>query len=44
MVVIAKTEDDRIKTLNEWKDNMENRSVRGNINKSKVIISGNGIR
>jgi len=28
LVVIAETEDDLIKSLNEWKDNMENRGMR----------------
>jgi len=28
LVVIAETEDDLIKRLNEWKDNMENRGIR----------------
>ena len=37
--MIAETEDDLIKRLNEWKDNMENRSMRVNRNKTKVIIS-----
>jgi len=37
---IAETEDGMIKKLNEWKDNMENRGMRVNMNKSKVIISG----
>jgi len=27
LVVIAETEDDLIKRLNEWKDNMENRCI-----------------
>jgi len=39
LVVIAKTEDDLIKRLNEWKDNVENRGMRLNMNKMKVIIS-----
>jgi len=30
LVVIAETEDDLIKRLNEWKDNMENRGMRVN--------------
>jgi len=30
--VIAETEDDLIKGLNEWKDNMENRGMRENMN------------
>jgi len=33
LVVIAKTEDDLIKRLNEWKDNVENRSMRITMNK-----------
>ena len=42
VVVIAETEDDLIKRLNEWKDNVENRGTRVhvNINKTKVMISG----
>jgi len=39
MVVIAESEDDLIKMLNEWKDNMENRGMRVNMNKTKVMIS-----
>jgi len=38
-VVIAETEDDLIKTLNEWKDNVQNRGMRINMNKTKVMIS-----
>jgi len=38
--VIAETEQDLIKRLNEWKDNMENRGMRVNINKTTVMISG----
>ena len=30
LVVIAETEDGLINGLNEWKDNMENKGVRGN--------------
>ena len=44
LVVIAETEDDLIKRLNEWKDNVENRGMRINMNKTKVVISGNGRR
>jgi len=44
LVVIAETEDDLIKRLNEWKDFMENRGMRVNMNKTKVMISGNGRR
>jgi len=35
LVAIAKTEDDLIKRLNEWKDNVE----RVNMNKTKVMNS-----
>jgi len=40
LVVIAETEDDPIKRLNEWKDNVENRGMRVNMNKNKVMING----
>ena len=40
LVVIAEKEDDLIKRLNEWKDSMENRGMRVNMNKTKVMISG----
>ena len=41
LVVIAETEDDLIKRLSEWKDNVENRgSMRVNMNKTKVMVSG----
>jgi len=39
LFVIAETEDDLIKRLNEWKDNVENRGMRVNMNKSKVMIT-----
>ena len=39
-VVIAETEDDLIKRLNEWKDNVDDRGMRVNMNKTKVMISG----
>ena len=38
--MIADTEDDLTKRLNEWKDNVENRGMRINMNKTKVMISG----
>ena len=38
--MIAETEDDLIKRLNEWKNNMKNRGMRINMNKTKVMISG----
>ena len=40
MVVIAETEDDLIKRLNERKDFVENSGMRVNMNKTKVVISG----
>jgi len=44
LVVTAETEDDLIKRFNEWKDNVENKGIRVNMNKTKVMISGNGQR
>ena len=38
--MIAETEQDLIKRFNEWKDNVENRGMRVNMNKTKVMISG----
>ena len=40
LVVIAETEDNLIKRLNEWKDNVENKGMRVNMNKTEVTISG----
>jgi len=40
LVVIAETEEDLIKRLNEWKDFVENRGMRVNMNKARVVISG----
>jgi len=40
MVVIAETEDDLIKRLNERKDFVENKGIRVNMNKTKVMICG----
>jgi len=40
LVVIAETEDDLVKRLNEWKDNVENRGMRVYMSKTKVMISG----
>ena len=40
LVVIVETEEDLIKRLNEWKNNVENRGMRVNINKTNVTISG----
>jgi len=40
LAVIAETEEELIKRLNEWKDNVESKGVRVNMNKTKVMISG----
>jgi len=40
LVMVAETEDDLIKRLNEWKDKVKNRGMRVNMNKTKVMISG----
>jgi len=37
LVVIAETEEDLIKRINEWKNNVENRDMRVNMNKTKVM-------
>ena len=37
LAVIAKTEEQLIKRLNEWKDNVESKGMRVNMNKTKVI-------
>jgi len=39
LVVIAETEEDLIKRLSESKNNVENRGMRVNMNKTKVMIS-----
>jgi len=39
--VIAEIEEHLIKRLNEWKNTVENRGMRVNMNKTKVMISGN---
>jgi len=36
-VVIAETEEDLIKRLNEWKNNVENRRMRVNMNKTRTV-------
>jgi len=41
LVVIAETKDDLIKTLNEWKDNMDNKGMKVNMNKTKVENGSN---
>jgi len=40
LVVIAETEEDLIKRLNEWNTNVENKCMRVNMNRNKVTISG----
>jgi len=40
LVVIAETEEDLIKRLNEWKHFVDHRGMRVNMNKTKVMISG----
>ena len=38
--MIVETEYDLIQRRNEWKDKVENRGMRVNMNKKKVMISG----
>ena len=38
--MIAETEEELIKSLNEWKDIVESRDARVRMNKTKVVISG----
>jgi len=40
LVVIGETEEELIKRLKEWKDNVESKGIRVNMNKTKVMISG----
>ena len=40
LTVIAETEEELIKRLNEWKENVESKGMRVNMNKTKVMISG----
>jgi len=40
LAVIAETEEEIIKRLNEWKDNVESKGMRVNMNKTNVVISG----
>jgi len=39
LAVIAETEEGLIKRLNEWKDNVESKGMRVNINKTKVMMT-----
>ena len=38
--MIADTEEELIKRLNDWKDNVESKGMRVSMNKTKVMISG----
>ena len=38
--MVAETEDDLIKRLNKWQNNVENKGMRANMNKTKVMIGG----
>jgi len=38
--VIAETEEELIKRLNVWKENVESKGMRVNMNTTKVMISG----
>ena len=40
LAVIAETEEELIKRLNEWKDNVESKGMRVNMNKTNVMTSG----
>ena len=40
LVVTAETEQDLINKLNEWKNNVKNRGMTVNMNKTKVMITG----
>ena len=40
LAVIAETEEELIKRLNEWKDNLESKGMRVAMNKSKLMITG----
>jgi len=40
LIVIAETKGDLIKSLNEWKGNVENGGMGVNMNKTKVMMSG----
>jgi len=40
LAVLTETEEELIKGLNEWKDNVESKGMRVSMNKTKVMISG----
>ena len=39
IAVIAETEEELIKRLNEWKENVDSKGMRVNMNKTNVMIS-----
>ena len=40
LAVITENEEELIRRLNEWKDNVESKGMRVDVNKSNVMISG----
>jgi len=40
LAVTAETEEELIKRLNEWKDNIDSKGMRVSMNKTKVMMSG----
>jgi len=40
LAVIVETEEELIKRLNEWKENVESKGMRVNMNKTKMTVSG----
>ena len=42
--MIAETEEELIKRLNKWKDNVESKGMIVNMNKIKVMISGERLK
>jgi len=40
LAVMAEAEEELIKRLNEWKDNVESKGMRVNMNKAKVVMGG----
>ena len=40
LAVIAETEEELIKRINEWKDNVESKGMRVNMNKTMIMICG----
>ena len=44
LAVIAETEEELIKRLNEWKDNVESKGMIVNMNKTMVMIKMENVR